>query len=249
MKLALFLILYLISNNLLFSQNTKKATYSIVTSENEKTKNLPEHLKKTIQDAEDASENLLPILIFNDSISVFKLEENTIIDNDLSVITVCKCKKPVFTLANKNIVLRNNNNSIAVKEDEFIIIDSLQTKWSITAETKKIESFTCYKATQEITIINAAKNIDGSAKISKKIITAWFSPEIPYSFGPSGYGGLPGLILELQDENKLFGLQKLESVSANTQILLPTKGKQISSTEYNSILKAKSTELMKSKEK
>lgn len=245
---SMYIITLLLSFNM-FSQNTKKATYSIVISENEKTKNLPEHLKKTIQEAEEASENLLPILIFNDSISVFKLEENTIIDNDLSVITVCKCKKPVFTLAKKNIVLRNNNNSIAVKEDEFIIIDSLQTKWNITAETKKIENFTCYKATQEITIINGAKNIDGSAKISKKTIIAWFSPEIPYSFGPSGYGGLPGLILELQDENKLFGLQKLESVSANTQILLPTKGKEINSAEYNSILKAKSTELMKSKEK
>ena len=58
-------------------------------------------LVKTIEDAEDASENLLPILIFNDSISVFKLEENTIIDNDLSVTTICKCKKPVFTLAKK----------------------------------------------------------------------------------------------------------------------------------------------------
>ncbi len=209
-------LLMVLVTSVVFSQNTKKATYSIVTSENEKTKNLPEHLKKTIQDAEDASENLLPILIFNDSISVFKLEENTIIDNDLSVITVCKCKKPVFTLAKKNIVLRNNTNSIAVKEDEYIIIDSLQTKWDITSESKKIGNFKCYKATQEITNISSQKNADGNVRIFKRTLIAWFSPEIPYPFGPAGYGGLPGLILELQDENKLFGLQKLESVSAST---------------------------------
>ncbi len=240
-----FLILFSINT---FSQNKYIAKFSIVTTENERTKTLPENLKKTIQDAENAAENLKPILIFNDSISVFKLDENAIIENEVAVSNVCKCKKPLFTLAKKAIVLRNNNKSLAVREDEFLLIDSLQTKWNITSETKKIENFTCYKATQEISIINGAKNTDGSVKIFKKTITAWFSPEIPYSFGPAGYGGLPGLIIELQDENKLFGLQKLELISENTPIILPTKGKEISSTEYNTILKAKTTEFMKAKE-
>lgn len=249
MKLAHFLILFLITSNSLLSQKTNKATYNIITSENEKTKNLPEHLRKTIQEAEDASENLHPILIFNDSISVFKLEDNSIIDNDLSTSIVCNCKKPLYTIAKKNINLRNNTNSIAIKEDEFVLIDSLQTKWNITSETKKIENFTCYKATQEITIINSAKNADGSAKILKKSITAWFTPEIPYTFGPSGYGGLPGLIIELQDENKLFGLQKLELLPENPKIILPTKGKEISKIEYYNMLNIKTNELIKSKEK
>ncbi len=248
MKNSIHIIFLILFNINTFSQNKYKATYSITTSENERIKSLPEHLKKTIQEAEDASENLHPLLIFNDSISVFKLDENAIIENEVAVSNVCKCKKPLFTISKKNITLRNNNNSLAFKEDEFIILDSLQTKWNITSESKKIENFICYKATQEITIINGTKNTDRSAKILKKTLTAWFSPEIPYSFGPAGYGGLPGLIIELQDENKVFGLQKLEALPENTKINLPIKGKEISSTEYNLMLKVKTTELMKSKE-
>ena len=31
-------------------------------------------------------------------------------------------------------------------------------------------------------------------------MSAWFTPEIPVSTGPSMYGGLPGLILEINDD-------------------------------------------------
>lgn len=34
--------------------------------------------------------------------------------------------------------------------------------------------------------------------------SAWFAPEIPLPFGPYKFGGLPGLILQIQDDEKQF---------------------------------------------
>src|SRR5690606_19883169 len=63
--------------------------------------------------------------------------------------------------------------------------------------------YLCIKATKrEITK-------RGSKTIVKPFI-AWFCPEIPLPFGPLNQGGLPGLILELQTDRVLFGLERIE---------------------------------------
>ena len=61
--------------------------------------------------------------------------------------------------------------------------------WKITNETKKFGKFTCKKAT---------------AKFRGRDYTAWFTSEIPVSFGPWKFNGLPGLILEVYDTDKDF---------------------------------------------
>lgn len=59
--------------------------------------------------------------------------------------------------------------------------------WKISKEIKKIGKFTCKKA---------------SANFRGRNYTAWFSSEIPLSFGPWKLNGLPGLILEAYDADK-----------------------------------------------
>lgn len=66
--------------------------------------------------------------------------------------------------------------------------------WILTNETKNIDNYLCYKATNIYTVVNPK----GTFKFP---VTAWYCPKIPYSFGPLGYGNLPGLILELQVRN------------------------------------------------
>src|SRR5690606_26606161 len=58
--------------------------------------------------------------------------------------------------------------------------------WDVKGAKKTIGNFTCYKAT---TIRK-----EGKRDIE---VTAWFTDELPFSFGPLGIDGLPGLILEL----------------------------------------------------
>ncbi len=75
--------------------------------------------------------------------------------------------------------------------------------WILTSETKLIDNYLCYKATNTYTVVN----IKGTFKFP---VTAWYCPKLPYKYGPSGYGNLPGLILELQVRNVNFGVKKLD---------------------------------------
>lgn len=74
----------------------------------------------------------------------------------------------------------------------------LKKEWEITTESKKIDNYLCYKAIYLLKFINRKKE-----EVSIPII-AWFAPSLPYSYGPKGYGDLPGLILELQDRRSTF---------------------------------------------
>lgn len=78
--------------------------------------------------------------------------------------------------------------------------------WKITNETKMIDTYKCYKATD----IYQVKNVE---KTFNHPVTAWFCPDLPYKYGPNGYGNLPGLILELQVRNAVYGVKKINFYS------------------------------------
>ena len=73
----------------------------------------------------------------------------------------------------------------------------------------------------------------------KKVI-AWYTPEIPVSFGPSNYWGLPGLILEISDgENILLCSKVTLSNKEKTKIKVPNVGKKVNRQEFEAIEKKK----------
>ncbi len=86
----------------------------------------------------------------------------------------------------------------------------------------------CYKAT--------AIQIKNNKKID---IVAWYAPNIPVSFGPKEYYGLPGLVLEAQNNFRYFRATKL-ILNPNNKILIkkPTKGIRITQKEFNRISKS-----------
>ena len=68
----------------------------------------------------------------------------------------------------------------------------------MTNPLKKPEAWTKYKL-RKWTITNETGKL-GKYKVIKAVsgkVSAWFAPDIPVSFGPQGYGGLPGLILQV----------------------------------------------------
>jgi len=66
-------------------------------------------------------------------------------------------------------------------------------EWEITGKTKKIGNYTCRQAK------TTEKVYSRQGYFIYKDVVAWFAPDIPISFGPKNYNGLPGLILQIED--------------------------------------------------
>lgn len=88
------------------------------------------------------------------------------------------------------------DNLVFSKEHFWIVESTQKIDWKLLDETKKIGNFVCNKA---IGVFRGRK------------YTAWYTTKISNSFGPWKLQGLPGLILEAQDEKKevSFKLKKI----------------------------------------
>ena len=77
--------------------------------------------------------------------------------------------------------------------------------------------------------------------------TAWYTEEIPNSVGPYKFNGLPGLILELYDENNYFHFSATE-INQNSTIPDLTrdfiKSKKVSLDDYKKIYKNRGIEVI-----
>ena len=125
------------------------------------------------------------------------------------------------------------NNEEFLKKSNGILIKNTNTilKWEVTADSKTISNYKCYRAVLEIPFVNSK----GQSGIQK--ITAWFAPSLPYSFGPKDFHGLPGLILELNDIRSTFLVTKISLDDKELTIDFP-KGKTVTKEDYEKKLKA-----------
>jgi len=136
---------------------------------------------------------------------------------------------------------------------EFLEMDSLEIfDWKLENETKKIGSYTCYKATYIIprkpkdpNAEPKAINILGNDKEPQDIVmTAWYTPEIPVSHGPDSYWGLPGLILEVTGMGRILLCSKVTlNPKEGLEIVPPKKGEKVSFQELEEIAIKKMKEM------
>jgi len=143
---------------------------------------------------------------------------------------------------------KNINDKVSINETEFmgrffLLTDPLEEqKWKMTGESKKIGKYTCYKATYEKEVeeatfsfgnFNQAQNTTKKKKMKKVNVVAWFTPEIPIATGPSRYGGLPGLILEVSDDQTTLLCTKIVmNPTDKVKIKKPKKGKIIATSDF-----------------
>ena len=109
---------------------------------------------------------------------------------------------------------------------EVLVKEETNRNWNISTESKKIDNYLCYKATCTENFIAR----DGTSKV--RVITAWFCPQLPYSFGPLEYNGLPGLILELEKNGNKVIAKSIVFSDNEIKIQLPNK-KTITKEAYN----------------
>ena len=126
-----------------------------------------------------------------------------------------------------------DNKKLYCKKDDgtITIADAAKLDWELSNETKIIDQFTCFKA-----ILKQ----DGTNYFGKKttfITEAWYAPALPYAFGPKGFNGLPGLILELKTKRTTFLASKIVTLSALKPITFP-KGPFVDAVEYKKKIRA-----------
>lgn len=210
-----------------FSQNeiSGKITYSANFSFNENinaSNSVNEIFNETIERLKDLSFEL----VFNKYESVFKVAKQLSQDYDNYYV------KSAIGIAGKGVYYSNfiDKEKLIYKDflgDEFLIeVPFNDYNWIITKDTKIISGYTCYKATMEI------KETDIHPSGIK--IVAWFTNELPAPFGPKGYGGLPGLILELNENNLSFLVSQITLSKAKVIPERPSKGISMTLNEYNS---------------
>ena len=133
-------------------------------------------------------------------------------------------------------------------EKEFLIVDSLkQYKWKLSEETKTIAKQLCKKATTMITapqmrmrvsIGGPGNNTDTAANTPRAPketeLVVWYAENIPVSFGPDNYSGLPGVIMEIDQDNGANVTTAVE-VSAKypkKELVAPTKGEKMNRAQF-----------------
>ncbi|WP_223600734.1 GLPGLI family protein [Chryseobacterium sp. GVT01B] len=100
--------------------------------------------------------------------------------------------------------------------DSLIIQDKAKNKyqydekipfftWTMSEERKKILNYECKKAT---------------TRYRGRDYTVWYTDKIPISNGPYVFGGLPGLILEIEDNKKYFHFEAIAVDQKPTDIYL-----------------------------
>lgn len=180
--------------------------------------------------------NVNKVLIFNGKESLYKnidknteMEMNGESDNGGQVKMVVK--SPESTLYNDIA----NNKMIHSQEffgKQFLIKGDMKKKmWKMTGETKSFLDFVCQKAILQ----------DTSGKVE-----AWFTTKLPANIGPANYYGLPGTILMVDFDNgqRTFTASKIDLRELKSgEIEVPTKGKEVTSEEFEKIKKDKMAEM------
>ena len=98
--------------------------------------------------------------------------------------------------------------------------------WNLTSDTKTINGYKFYKATY--TYIQKWRGREFPWEI-----IAWYCPDIPLKFGPIRYSGLPGLILELVEDDIGFIVDTINLNEKNVEIKRPSEGELITEKELN----------------
>ena len=124
---------------------------------------------------------------------------------------------------------------------EYLIKDKAEPfEWELSEETKKIGNYTAQKASFT-KIVDSKRFSTGMTEMENVKdtlqVTVWFTPEIPVSHGPEYYFGLPGLILEVQNQGRTLICEKIELNPSADPVVIerPSKGKEMTQVEFRVI--------------
>jgi len=133
----------------------------------------------------------------------------------------------------KNLANNNMIDSRAIMDKQFLISgEPTARKWKIGKNSKNILGYNCLEASFQ--------------QDSATSIKAWFTPQITPFNGPADYQGLPGMILALDfnDGERVLTASEIKFEGADTSLIVaPTKGKEVTAEEFETIREEKMKEM------
>ncbi|WP_378184048.1 GLPGLI family protein [Aquimarina sp. SS2-1] len=112
---------------------------------------------------------------------------------------------------------------------EYLIEEELSKEsWEITNETKTMFGYRCKKA-----LLHKQEEVHFTGVYgeyltkNKKPIVIWYTEEISSKFGPSGYWGLPGLIVKVVEDDAVISLDKVLFSLDGFEVKPPETGEKI----------------------
>ncbi|WP_397444710.1 GLPGLI family protein [Polaribacter sp. R77954] len=189
----------------------------------EKNQKLKINLNFINESLKNNQNKLIFTLKFNKHSSEYSM--NKIIEVDIDK----QLKYAIIVNRGKQVYYNSLNEKIIIYQtqtwgDQFNVVTNFEElNWELKRETKKIGEYNCFKA---ILIRN------------DRIVEAWYTPQVNLRYGPKNYGGLPGLILELKENNITYYVSKLSfNLKKDIDINIPEKNKRISQEDYNRMRK------------
>ncbi|MEC4113116.1 GLPGLI family protein [Myroides pelagicus] len=220
-------ILFLAFTSICFSQKTNIAYYKVKYLFNDENLENSSPYSSYLSKAKDYEEAVELKLLFNKERASFEMSTNNRNSQNKLAFSLCGCDKTIYSnVTNKTIKYYNKGSApMNILENRYLLVNTLFADWTLDNEQLKINGFTAYKATRT--------KIDVKGK--PILVTAWYAPEFPYPFGPLTYSGLPGLIIQVQENNKMFTLSKIEFNKDITIEQEPTKGEVLSEEDFNKL--------------
>ncbi len=207
-----------------------------------------------INDDNPAFQNMIPKerkdkfeLFFTDGKSLWQPVEDDGQGDDMAFGDASGGMRMVVRMpGSDDITFHNIADSKKVEQRElagksYIIADSIKKmSWKVAGETKVILGHNCMKATAQRMQESFRMTMDNGETKREKVmdtlnIVAWFTNEIPGSFGPEMYQGqLPGTILEIDVNN---GRNSFKAIEFSPKIDVakikePSKGKKATPEEF-----------------
>lgn len=112
---------------------------------------------------------------------------------------------------------------------EKFLIEMPKINWKQVDLSENINGYLCFKAVSKTNTMGRNGNIE-------REVIAWYTNDIPISFGPIGFAGLPGLIIKLVYDNEVYIVSKIDLNPIKKVIIKrPNKGIKVTKIEFEKI--------------
>lgn len=215
-RTLLFLLLTL--NNLTFSQIKNGIIEFSIIRNNKFESTESEFLNKFESNIRKEFPKTIYSLNFNTKQSCFYLKErlNEMTLDDFLIFSFNGPERILNKINSDSLTVYYNTEKLGI----YKIYRIQKNNWKITEETKIINGYLCIKATTQENPNNDFLSI------------AWFCPKIPVGYGPLGFNGLPGLILEFSNYVNTFYVKSISLNLPNDPKIDNFEGVKILTDEY-----------------